>query len=167
MLAFFLGPEGHVTPTITIAVIIVGMLVLAIIDIRRREVDDYATAVLLLAAVTGLAIEGIGPAQWITALLSAAAAFMVYLNLGMRGVMGGGDVKLSIVPAFVLGASNPFLGVWWIACAILIHQMLFVISVRSLRAPVGAARALPVALPHVPAMAVAMVVATMVFPTGF
>lgn len=159
-----IGIPGHVTPAVTITVVIVGMLVLAAFDVWRHEVEDVATLALLVVAVAGLGIQGIQPAQWVTAVASAAVAFVVYLYLGTRGVMGGGDVKLSVVPALVLGASNPFLGVWWIGCAILLHQLLIFVIARTIPRPAGAVRAVPMALPHVPAMTAAVLIATAVFP---
>jgi prepilin signal peptidase PulO-like enzyme (type II secretory pathway) len=158
MLELIFPQDGHVVPTATITVVIVGLVVLAGIDVWRREVEDYATAGLLLVAIAGVAIEGIAPAQWIGAILASAIAFMVYLSLGQRGVMGGGDVKLSLVPAFVLGASNPIIGIWWIAGAIVIQQLFFYINARVQKAPEP--------FPHVPAMALATLVATVAFPAS-
>lgn len=159
-----IGIPGHVNPTITITVVIAGMLVLAAFDVWRHEVEDVATLALLVVAVVGLGIQGIQPAQWVSGVASAAIAFVVYLYLGTRGVMGGGDVKLSVVPALVLGASNPFLGIWWIGCAILLHQVLIFGVARSMPRPAGASRVQPMALPHVPAMAAAALIATVAFP---
>jgi Flp pilus assembly protein protease CpaA len=158
MLELLLGYEGRVVPTVTISVVLVGMLVLAALDVWRREVEDYATIALLAVAVVGMDLEGIVLEQWIGAVLAAAIAFMVYLRLGQRGVLGGGDVKLSVVPALVLGASNPIIGLWWIACAIVIHQAFFVVNARAQKAPL--------ALPHVPAMALAALVSSVAFPVS-
>lgn len=153
--SLLIHPE-NVLPTMTTLVVIVGMLVLAAVDLWRREVEDYAVLILLVISVAGMYLEGIQPLQWLGAVLSAGIAFGVYLLLGMRGVMGGGDVKLSIVPAFVLGAGNPLVGIWWVACAILIHQVICVAYTRIRRR-----RAV---LPHVPAMAAAAIVSAVAFP---
>lgn len=147
---------GNVLPATTILVVIGGMLVLAAVDVWRREVEDYAVVALLGIAVTGLYLEDIHPQQWLGAVLAAVIAFAVYLHLGRRGVLGGGDVKLSVVPAFVLGAFNPVIGVWWVACAILIHQAIFTVWSR--------VRRTREAIPHVPAMAAGAIVAAAVFP---
>jgi prepilin signal peptidase PulO-like enzyme (type II secretory pathway) len=155
-LAELLIREGNVLPETTLLVVIAGLVVLAAVDVWRHEVEDYAVVALLGIAVIGMRLEGIHPQQWLGAVLAAAVAFMVYLNLGQRGVLGGGDVKLSVVPAFVLGAVNPVIGVWWIACAILIHQVLFFITAR--------VRKTREAIPHVPAMAAATMVAAVAFP---
>lgn len=155
LVSLLIRPE-NVLPTTAILVVVVGMLVLAAVDVWRREVEDYAVLILLGISVTGMYLEGVQPMQWVGALLSAGIAFGVYLALGMRGVMGGGDVKLSVVPAFVLGACNPLVGIWWVACSILIHQVACVLYTRIRRR-----RAV---LPHVPAMAVATIVASVAFP---
>lgn len=156
VLADLLIRPGDVLPERTILVVIAGMLVLAAVDVWRCEVEDYAVIALLGTAAIGLHLEGIHPQQWLGSVLAAAIAFMVYLNLGQRGVLGGGDVKLSVVPAFVLGAANPVIGVWWIACAILIHQALFALYVR-----VHKTRE---AIPHVPAMAAAAIAGAFALP---
>ncbi|MFJ2662650.1 prepilin peptidase [Arthrobacter koreensis] len=155
-LAFLLIRPENVLPTTTIMVVVVGMLVLAAVDVWRREVEDYAVVILLGISVAGMYLEGIQPMQWLGALLAAGIAFGVYLVLGMRGAMGGGDVKLSVVPAFVLGAVNPLVGIWWVACAILIHQGICLVYTRIRRR-----RAV---LPHVPAMAAAAIIASVAFP---
>lgn len=161
-----LSPAAHVAPTVTVLLVTVGMLVLAAADIWRHEVEDWATAALLLVAAGGLIWEGISIQQGITAVLSGAIAFMTYLSLGVRGVMGGGDVKLSVVPALVLGACNPFLGVWWIAASILIQQGFFFVASRRVRVASGATSGDAFVLPHVPAMAAAMLIAPLLFPIG-
>lgn len=155
-LAQLLIRTGNVMPGTTLVVVIAGMVVLAAIDVWRQEVEDYAVVALFGIAAIGMHLEGIHPQQWLGAVLAAAIAFMVYLGLGQRGVLGGGDVKLSVVPAFVLGAANPVIGVWWIAAAILIHQGLFFVTSRLQKSRE--------AIPHVPAMAAAAMVATVAFP---
>lgn len=156
MLAGLMVREGHVLPGTTLVVVIAGLVLLAVIDVWRREVEDYAVVALLGIAAIGMRMEGIQAQQWLGAVLAAAIAFTVYLALGQRGVLGGGDVKLSVVPAFVLGAANPVIGVWWIACAFLIHQVLFFVTARI--------RKSREAIPHVPAMAAATMVAAVAFP---
>lgn len=161
-----LSPAGHVAPTVTVLLVTVGMLVLAAADIWRHEVEHWATAALLLVAAGGLIWEGISVQQGITAVLSGAIAFLAYLSLGVRGVMGGGDVKLSVVPALVLGACNPFLGVWWIAASILIQQAFFVVAARRVRVSAAPSTGGAFVLPHVPAMAGALLIAPTLFPIG-
>lgn len=155
----------HVVPTLTLFLVSVGTLVLAAADIWRQEVEDWATVILLAVAAGGMLWEGISAGQWISGALSAAIAFLIYLALGMRGVMGGGDVKLSVVPALVLGAWSPFLGLWWIAASILIQQVFFWVASRNVQSVGSSSRTEPVALPHVPAMAAALLAASVIFPT--
>jgi Flp pilus assembly protein protease CpaA len=159
------GADGHVTPLVTIWVVLVGMLVLAALDVWRQEVEDVAIIAILVLAVAGFTIEGVTVIQWVGGVLAAAVAFLVYLNLGVRGVMGGGDVKLASVPAFVLGVCSPVLGVWWIAGAILIQQVLTLALARRPKASAAGASVVPAALPHVPAMAASMLIAIVAFPT--
>lgn len=162
MLGLF-SPAVQVIPTVTVLLVTVGMLVLAAADIWRHEVEDYATAILLAVAAGGLISEGVSAQQGVSGALSAGIAFLVYLALGIRGVMGGGDVKLSVVPALVLGACNPFLGVWWIAASILIQQAFFVAVTHRVLAAARRSGDEAFTLPHVPAMATAMLVAPMIF----
>jgi Flp pilus assembly protein protease CpaA len=151
--------EGHVMPTVTLTLILVGMLALAALDIWRREVEDWAIIVLFAVAVVGLDLEGITLSQWSAGLLSAAIAFAAYMYLGQKGVLGGGDVKLSVVPAFVLGASHPLMGLLWILFAIVFHEGLMYLNSRVQKEMA--------AIPHVPAMALAALVASMAFPVSF
>lgn len=160
--ALLTGPSAASIPTATIAVVFVGMLALAAYDIWRREVEDWATATLALLAVIGLLVEGIDLHQWIGAVLTAAVAFLFYAGLGMRGVMGGGDVKLAAIPAFVLGAANPLFGLWWIVAAIVINQVFLVLVTGPTRRSSSSSAAVE-AIPHVPAMAVSMLVTAMVY----
>lgn len=148
----------NVLPETTVWLVIAGMLVLAAVDVWRREVENYAIVTLLGIAVTGMYLEGVRPQQWVGAVLAATIAFAVYLHLGRRGVLGGGDVKLSVVPAFVLGACNLVIGVWWVAGALLIHQVFF--------AGWSRLRRTREAIPHVPAMAAGTIIAAVAFP-GF
>ena len=148
-------PE-NVMPGVTVWVVITGMVVLAAVDVWRREVENYAIVALLGIAVAGMHLESIHPQQWLGGFLAATIAFAVYLQLGRRGVLGGGDVKLSVVPAFVLGACNPIVGLWWVAGTLLIHQAVFVLWTR--------ARGTREAIPHVPAMAAGTVLAAVAFP---
>lgn len=150
MLDFFLPGADDVTPTITLFIAMVGVLVLAGLDIWREEVEDLATIALLGIVVITLAAEGITLEQWTVGIACAALAFTFYLELGIRGVMGGGDVKLAVVPALVLGASVPFLGLWWISVALVVQKLMGAAVVKAAGIPAKA-----IALPHVPAMATA------------
>lgn len=165
MVSLFVDAQPRVDVTTTVTLVIVGMLILAVVDLWKQEVEDVATAALLAVASCSLAFQGVSLEQWLSGVLSAAVSFLIYLHLGTKGVMGGGDVKLSVVPALVLGAANPFLGVWWVACGLLLQQVIHVL-VQRVGPPRAAttAYATPLVLPHVPAMAGAMVIATVIFP---
>lgn len=163
MAALLLGPGDTATPLIAIAVALIGLFVLAAVDLWREEVEDWATGILLAAVVGALLVAHITPGQWVNALLSAAATFAIYLWLGTKGVMGGGDVKLSVVPGLALGAVNPFLAIWWVAASIAIHQLMGYAASLSIDGR-GMSHTRAIALPHVPAMAIAAALAVMVFP---
>lgn len=148
---------SHIIPALTLFVVSAGLLVLGAADIWREEVEDYATVALLLITVAALVHEGISPQQWLAGALSAAVVFLFYLSLGVHGLMGGGDVKLSAVPALVLGASMPLLGLWWAAASVVIQYGFFAVAGRL------APGSTTPGLPHVPAMAVAFVLAWAIF----
>ena len=142
-------------PTTALLVLLVGMAALAVVDLIRQEVDDWATGVLAIGTVVALFHDSISGAQWAQGLICAALVFALYLELGTRGAMGGGDVKLSPIPALVLAVIHPLLALWSVALAFSI-QSGFQLAVRP--AFVGS----PVALPHVPAMFLAAGVSAVV-----
>jgi prepilin peptidase CpaA len=77
-----------------LAALAIALLVAAVTDIRRREIDNWLNAGIALAAplfwiASGLSLAGIG---WQIAI--AAGAFAVFAGLFAMGWMGGGDVKL-------------------------------------------------------------------------
>ncbi|WP_185204241.1 A24 family peptidase [Glaciihabitans sp. INWT7] len=134
-----------------IFVVVVGMGILAIADLRWAEVDNWSTAALSVAVLLALVHDEIVAAQWVSAFLCAGAVFACYLELGVRGNMGGGDVKLSPVPALVLGAINPFLAIWGVALGFCLQAAIHVVSR-------GSNIAADKPLPHVPSMFVATTV---------
>ena len=72
----------------------IALLVAAVTDIRRREIDNWLNAAIALGAplfwiATGLTLSGIG---WQLAV--AAGALVIFAGLFAMGWMGGGDVKL-------------------------------------------------------------------------
>ena len=152
-----------VVPTTTILVVIAGLVVLGVLDMWRQRVEDWASAALLLLAIAGLGWEGVSVSPWVGGVLSAGVAFCVYLWLGTRGVMGGGDVKLAIVPAFVLGAVSPWFAIWGLLAANAIHQVLIIAIAKTTKSTAGTAGAVPLALPHVPAMAVGTLATVVLF----
>lgn len=165
MLEILITPSGVVTiPTITALVVIVGMFVLAALDVWRHEVEGYATIILAGATAAGVTLEGISAQQWLIGIISGALAFTVYLALAVHGLMGGGDVKLAAVPAFILGTMHPVLGAWWIGVSLLIQQLFFMAARRSIRRTAGGTQSTAAMMPHVPAMTAGMVVAVTIFP---
>jgi leader peptidase (prepilin peptidase)/N-methyltransferase len=158
LLGLTLNDEGYVMPTITVSLVLAGMVVLAVLDVWREEVEDYGIVVLAGVAVIGVHLEGIRPEQWLGAFLAAAIAFLVYFDLGLKGGVGGGDVKLSLVPAFALGAGDPLIGMWWIIGSLLIQAVLSSITTRVQKAPA--------AMPHVPAMALATLILSIAIPAN-
>lgn len=77
-----------------LAALATALLVAAVTDFRRREIDNWLTAGIALAAPlfwisTDLSLAGIG---W--QLGMAAATFAVLVVLFILNLMGGGDVKL-------------------------------------------------------------------------
>lgn len=145
---------GIVMPTTAILVALVGMTILAFADVHRQEVEDWATLALAAAVVIALNADGISTVQWTWALLSAAAVFLSYLEMGTFGRMGGGDVKLSPMPAAVLGAMNPLLAIWAVALAFSAQSGFQVVNRHVLKVQSAA-------MPHVPAMLVGFFGATL------
>jgi Flp pilus assembly protein protease CpaA len=147
--------EPIVMPSVTIFILIVAMAVLALADLAWQKVDPWSTAALGAAVVLGLLVDGVSPSQWILGLAAAGIAFVFYLELGVHGIMGGGDIKLAPIPSLVLGAINPLLAIWWLCLAISIQAGIRAVSPRP--SP-GESEALP----HVPAMFYAAVVSAVV-----
>lgn len=165
MASLFNDSLMHVVPSLTILAVCGGMLVLAVFDILREEVEDVATIALAATTVIGMTLEGIAASQWITGIVSAVIAFTAYFWLGIQGKMGGGDVKLVGVPALVLGAANPFLGLFWVVLSIFVQQCTFLLW--RVMVPVGQSGSTTktvARLPHVPAMAISLVVSVSFFP---
>lgn len=131
---------GIVIPALAILVVLVGMAYQAFVDVFTLTMDDWSTWMLALLSVAALMADGITSQQWLWATLSALAVFLLYLELGACERMGGGDVKLAPIPALVLGAVNPILVIWWVACAFT-AQSYFQLLLR------GDSRGEPVALP--------------------
>lgn len=77
-----------------LAALATGLLIAAITDLRRREIDNWLTAAIAVGAplfwmATGLSFLDIG-----FQLAIAVITFLVLLALFAFGMMGGGDVKL-------------------------------------------------------------------------
>ncbi len=77
-----------------LAALAIALLVAAVTDLRRRQIDNWLNAAIALSAplfwfATGLTLEGIG---WQLAI--ALGSLAIFATLFALGWMGGGDVKL-------------------------------------------------------------------------
>jgi prepilin peptidase CpaA len=90
-----------------------ALLISCICDLRRFEIPDTLSVVILLAAFAfGLATPGF---DWLWHLAGLGLMFAVGLGLFAAGWMGGGDIKLLVatamwtglagLPAFLVGVS--------------------------------------------------------------
>lgn len=71
-----------------------ALLVAAFTDLRRREIDNWLTAAIALAAPMWWLATGLGWPDMLTQIGMAAAAFAVACLMFAIRQMGGGDVKL-------------------------------------------------------------------------
>lgn len=131
--------------------VLLFMVVAAVIDLAVQWVPDSLTAVAAGAVAAAAFYANITTQQVVVGALCGLIAFLVYLELGVRGIFGGGDVKLVAIPAFILGAVNPLLALWWFTATIGLQGLLSVGN-RALKLPAG--------IPHVPAMAVTFAAAS-------
>ncbi|WP_159600085.1 hypothetical protein, partial [Agromyces humi] len=134
-----------VIPYTALLIVVIGLAVLAAADVATHRVEWLPTMLLGAAAASALWYDGITVQQWIWAILTAAAVFLFYLEMGVLGRFGGGDITLAPIPALVIGAVNPILGIWVFTVAIALQ------GVVSLAVRIGLKDPQPT-LPHVPAM---------------
>ncbi|MGW8431182.1 prepilin peptidase [Curtobacterium citreum] len=131
--------------------VLLFLVVAAVIDVSVRWIPDTLTAVAAGAVAASAYYAGITAHQIAVGALCGLLAFLVYLELGVRGVFGGGDVKLVAIPAFILGAVHPLLALWWFTATIGLQGLLS-IGNRALKLPPG--------IPHLPAMTVTFAAAS-------
>lgn len=86
--------QGGIFSYALLAALATGLLVAAVTDLRRRQIDNWLNAAIALGApmfwlATGLSLPEIGIQFAI-----AVASFAVLATLFAFGAMGGGDVKL-------------------------------------------------------------------------
>lgn len=86
--------QGGILTYALLIALATALLVAAITDLRRRQIDNWLNAAIALGAplfwfATGLDLAGIGLQFAI-----AAGTFAVLAGLFAMGAMGGGDVKL-------------------------------------------------------------------------
>lgn len=72
----------------------IALLVAAFTDLRRREIDNWLTATIVLAAPLFWLASDLSLADIGSQLAIAFATFVVLAGLFAMGAMGGGDVKL-------------------------------------------------------------------------
>jgi len=132
-------------------VVLITLVVAAVIDVCIEWIPDTFTGVAGVGLVVASFHAGVTWDEYLNGALSAAVIFLAYLELGVRGIIGGGDVKLSVLPAAVLGAVSPMLALWWFVTTIALQGLLSLAG-RTSRSPAG--------IPHVPAMALTFVAAS-------
>ncbi|HEX9228329.1 MAG TPA: hypothetical protein VF885_17130 [Arthrobacter sp.] len=94
-----------------------GMGFLGYLDQVTRLIRNGHTIVFgaVTALVLAVALAPVGISAWIPVLATAAGAFVFLLVLSaISGFAGGGDIKLSPVPAAVLAACFPLTAVLWL-----------------------------------------------------
>ena len=131
--------------------VLIAVVIGAIIDVSIRWIPDTFTAVTAGALVASALHAGITPTQTIDGVLCAIIAFLVYVELGVYGYFGGGDVKFIPIPAAILGAVSPALALVWFTATIGLAGGL---------SATGRAMGLPAGIPHLPAVAVTFAAAS-------
>lgn len=86
--------QGGILTYALLGALATGLLIAACTDLRRREIDNWLTLAIALAApifwlASGLSLGAVGMQFAI-----AFATFVVLTGLFAAGMMGGGDVKL-------------------------------------------------------------------------
>lgn len=86
--------QGGILTYALLGALATGLLIAAFTDLRRREIDNWLTAAIGLAApvfwlTSGMSLGAVG-VQFAIAL----ATFVILLGLFALNMMGGGDVKL-------------------------------------------------------------------------
>ncbi len=86
--------QGGILTYALLGALATGLLIAAFTDLRRREIDNWLTAAIALAAplfwlASGLSLTGAG-----IQLAIALATFVILVGLFALNMMGGGDVKL-------------------------------------------------------------------------
>lgn len=135
----------EVLPTTAVLVALLGVGLLAFEDVRTRKVDGWSTIVLAVSVCFAFLIGGVSLTQWLWAAGCGAAAFLLYLELGIAGRMGGGDVKLIPIPVAVVAAINPVLAVWSVLLIFAVQNVLQLTNRLVFRSR-------DLSLPHVPAI---------------
>lgn len=88
--------EGGVFTYGLLAALAIALLVAAVTDIRRRQIDNWLNAAIALGAPLFWLASGLSLGEVGIQLAVALGAFVVFAGLFALGAMGGGDVKLLV-----------------------------------------------------------------------
>lgn len=100
----------------------IALLIAAVTDLRRRQIDNWLTAAIALGAPLYWWAAGMDWASIGWQLASAAAAFTLFATLFALRQMGGGDVKLLTALAFWIAP------VWYLRLLIIMALAGFVLT---------------------------------------
>ncbi|WIB65647.1 prepilin peptidase [Curtobacterium sp. MCBD17_040] len=137
--------------TVPLHVALLFVVAAAVIDVAVQWIPNTFSAAAGGGVLLASLHAGLTGQQALNGALCAAIVFLLYLELGVHGWIGGGDVKFAPVPAFILGAVHPMLACWWLVTTIAL-QGVFSVGARTFRLPAG--------LPHLPAMALCFLAAS-------
>ena len=86
--------QGGILSYVLLGALAIALLVAAVTDIRRREIDNWLNAGIAVGAPLFWFASGIGAVDIIFQVGIALIVFIVLAGLFAAGMMGGGDVKL-------------------------------------------------------------------------
>ena len=139
-------------PVAAAAVLVIGLTVIAAIDVATHKIHGFGTLALGTSVFVVLAfVDRIQAAQWLTAGIAGALAFVLYLEFAVMtadsvyggSAVGAGDIKLIAIPAAVFGASSLVLAVTVLYLGVAIQAVL------------SRSRGTTSSTPHGPALAIA------------
>lgn len=139
-------------PVAAAAVLVIGLTVIAAIDVSTHKIHGVSTLALGMTAFLFLAlVDRIQPAQWLTAGIAGVLAFLLYLEFAVMSgdsvfggsAVGAGDIKLIGIPAAVFGASSLVLAITVLYLGVAIQTVL------------ARGRGTTSSTPHGPALAIA------------
>lgn len=106
--------KWRVMPVLWVALGLLGIA--SIHDLRTRQIPDWISAALLVAALGALSV-GAHPAGWRGLVIGLVLGFSISLALYALGALGGGDVKLLTALGAVLGPAALLSCLFWVAVA--------------------------------------------------
>ncbi len=86
--------QGGILTYALLGALATGLLIAAFTDLRRREIDNWLTAAIALAAPLFWLASGLSLGEVGIQFAIALATFAVLVGLFALNMMGGGDVKL-------------------------------------------------------------------------